>query len=318
MRTLRAIGWWRLLLLGLFVACAVLHLKQVAQRPARVGRGLRRVAIGRRRRSRPCAASGRAPRRRRPAALAARAIGFSGVGDADLRGVGPFGFVARTYAAAARARDLRVPLAYERRGAPGAHDHRARSGRLPVAHAAAHLHARVHRHAGAGAPARAHASRASSSCSPSPTACTGRSSSVARSGRPYAWEVIFLCASARGAAAHPVRGAGVSRRRSRPAGGRLPWWPWLFAIFGPISSSWVFGVPMPPEAGFRGAFAVNVVFIVTLLVVLTRNFRAPARSAGVSSSGSCSACTSGTVPVLLADVAGCRRAVAAGGCTSWR
>src|SRR5262249_624340 len=41
------------------------------------------------------------------------------VGDADLRGVGPFGFVARTYAIAAARGDLRVPLTYEHRGIIG-------------------------------------------------------------------------------------------------------------------------------------------------------------------------------------------------------
>src|SRR5574338_695587 len=38
------------------------------------------------------------------------------VGTANLRGVGPFGFMARAYATAAERRHLRVPVTYERDG----------------------------------------------------------------------------------------------------------------------------------------------------------------------------------------------------------
>src|SRR5438876_7266661 len=31
-----------------------------------------------------------------------------------------------------------------------------------------------------------------------------------------------------------------------PAGARLPAWPWLFAVAGPIATSWMFGAPLPP------------------------------------------------------------------------
>ena len=47
------------------------------------------------------------------------AIALLSAGGADLRGVGPFGFVARVYAPAAERRDLRVPLTYERDGVAG-------------------------------------------------------------------------------------------------------------------------------------------------------------------------------------------------------
>jgi class 3 adenylate cyclase len=58
-----------------------------------------------------------------------------------------------------------------------------------------------------------------------------------------------------------------------PARPRTPVWPWLFAVFGLISTSCLFGVPLPPALGFRALPMVNMAFIVTLLVLLTRNFR---------------------------------------------
>jgi class 3 adenylate cyclase len=87
-----------------------------------------------------------------------------------------------------------------------------------------------------------------------------------------------------------------------PAGGRLPWWPWLFAIFGPVSTSWTFGVPLPPEVGFRAAFAVNVAFIFTLLAVLTRNFRRAGPVGRRQLKWVVLGMYAGTVPVLLTDV----------------
>ena len=35
----------------------------------------------------------------------------------------------------------------------------------------------------------------------------------------------------------------------------------------------MFGIPLPPAVGFRATHILNVAFIVTLLVMLTRNFR---------------------------------------------
>lgn len=50
-------------------------------------------------------------------------------------------------------------------------------------------------------------------------------------------------------------------------------WPWVFALLGPLSFSWYFGVPLPHEIGMRGFHVLNEAFLVTLLVLLTRNFR---------------------------------------------
>jgi class 3 adenylate cyclase len=87
-----------------------------------------------------------------------------------------------------------------------------------------------------------------------------------------------------------------------PAGGRLPWWPWLFAVFGPISSSWIFGVPLPPEIGFRAVFAVNVAFIATVLAVLTRNYRRASPIGRRQLKWVVLGFYVGLMPVLLADV----------------
>jgi class 3 adenylate cyclase len=287
-----------LLLLALFVACAGLHLKQVARgQLAWVGIYVASPSGGD---DVPTVRGfwpGAAPAASDGLQLGDRILR---VGDADLRGVGPFGFVARTYAAAAQARDLRVPLAYERSGVT----HDTTIELVPVAYPWRML----------------------------PLTCTlvltatlvlarRRALRIARIfflfaiayglhwtfffGGPlwqtYAWQVVFLCASV---VVLPLGlfAALVFPAESGPAGRRLPRWPWLFAIFGPISSSWVFGVPFPPETGFRGAFAANVAFIVTLLVVLTRNFIHAGPLGRRQLKWVVLGVYLGTVPVLVADV----------------
>lgn len=59
-----------------------------------------------------------------------------------------------------------------------------------------------------------------------------------------------------------------------PTGARLPLWPWLFAVFGPISTSLRHGVPaLDPTLALRANFAVTAAFLAVLLIVLTRNFQ---------------------------------------------
>ncbi|MBM4267842.1 MAG: hypothetical protein FJ144_14730 [Deltaproteobacteria bacterium] len=88
----------------------------------------------------------------------------------------------------------------------------------------------------------------------------------------YAWLVVFAIAST---VLYPlmlwpifvlVRDAGT-----RP--GRLPAWPWVFAAFGPISTGWVVGVPLPPLFSLRAAFLVTMLWLACALVVLTRGYR---------------------------------------------
>jgi class 3 adenylate cyclase len=222
------------------------------------------------------------------------------VGGADLRGVGPFGFVARVYATAAERRDLRVPAVYERGGAAGD----ATIGLVPVAFPWRML----------------------------PLTCTlvltgvlvvvrQPRTRIARAfflvaiayglhwtlffGGPrlqtYGWVVVFFCASV---VMLPLilRAVLIFPPEVAPPGGRLPWWPWLFAVFGPISLSGILGVPLPPATGFRAVFAVNVAFIATVLAVLTRNFRRAGPIGRRQLKWVVLGMYVGTVPVLLADV----------------
>ncbi len=56
-----------------------------------------------------------------------------------------------------------------------------------------------------------------------------------------------------------------------PAGVR--WWSWLFALFGPVVLTAVFGMPLPPALGLPGMWVLNVLVIAALLGVLTLNYR---------------------------------------------
>ena len=171
-----------LALLVLWVACTVLHVKQVASGhlawvgvyvaapsgadgfptvrgfwPGATARHVRRAGD-----RRSAAERGRRRSARRRTVRLRRA---------HLRG-------SRRAPRSARSARVRTP----RRRRP--HDDRARPGRVPVAHAAAHLHPGGHRLRWCWLAGRARASRAASFFSRSPTACTGRSSSAARAGRP--------------------------------------------------------------------------------------------------------------------------------------
>ncbi len=225
---------------------------------------------------------------------------LSRVGSDDLRGVGPFGFVARMHAAAAERRALRVPITYLRGGTA----HHTTVALVPVAYPWRML----------------------------PLACTlivtatlvlmrRRGGRRARAfflaafafgahwtfflGGPrwqtYAWVAVFGCTSV---VMLPLilRAALLFPAGAAPASGRLPCWPWLFALFGPMSLSWVFGVPLPPETAVRGALVVNVAFIATLLVVLTRNFRRAGAPGRRQLKWVVLGMYVGLLPVLVADV----------------
>jgi class 3 adenylate cyclase len=284
------------ILLPLWIACAALHLKQLAAgQLAWVGVYVRAPSADGFPTVRgfwPGAA---------PDAAGALAVGdrLLGVGDADLRGVGPFGFVARTYAAAAERHDLRVPLAYEHDGVAGS----TTIALVPVAYPWRML----------------------------PLTCTlvltGALVLVRRPGtrvaraffllavayglhwtfffggprlQSEAWLAVFSCASL---VMLPLilRGVLIFPAEVAPAGGRLPWWPWLFAVFGPISLSAIYGRPLPPEVGFRAVFVVNIVFIATLLAVVTRNYRRAGPIGRRQLKWILLGMYVGTVPVLLAD-----------------
>ena len=221
-------------------------------------------------------------------------------GGADLRGAGPFGFAAQVYKAAAEGRALRVPLTYER----GGQTDQTVIALLPV-----------------GFPWRM-----------LPLSCamvvTGVLILARRPGmriartlflldiafalhwtfffggppiQTYAWSAVFFCASV---VVMPLilRAVLIFPAEVAPAGRRAPRWPWLFAVFGPISLSWIYGVPIEPELAFRGVFLVNAAFIVALLVVLTRNFRRAKPNGRRQLKWIVLGIYAGSAPVLLTDV----------------
>ncbi|MGH7787692.1 MAG: hypothetical protein ACRERC_12540, partial [Candidatus Binatia bacterium] len=299
MRTRRAIDAVLLLsLLALWIGCAALHVRQLAR--GQLAWVSVYVAA-------PAARDGFPTVRGFWPGATRAAHGTLAAGDrllsvagADLRGVGPFGFVARVYAAAAERRDLRVPLLFESRGYP----RKTTIHLVPVAF-----------------PWRMLPLTCTLVVSGALVLARRPGSGVARAfflvaiayglhwtfffGGPtlqtQAWVVVFFCASL---VMLPLilRAVLLFPAEVAPPDGRLPWWPWIFAVFGPISLSWIYGVPLPPEVGFRAVFIVNVAFIVTLLAVLTRNFRRAGPLGRRQLKWVVLGIYLGTVPVLLADL----------------
>jgi class 3 adenylate cyclase len=84
--------------------------------------------------------------------------------------------------------------------------------------------------------------------------------------------------------------------------GRLPRWPWIFSILGPIAFTWVYGFPLPPAIAQQSLLLVNIAFIVALLAVLTRNFLRCGPIGRRQLKWVLYGIYVGTVPVLAADV----------------
>jgi hypothetical protein len=284
-------------LLPLWVVCAVLHVKQAA-----TGR-LAWV---------PVYVSAPADGKDYPAVKAfwpgsdadtfGLAVGdrLQRVGDIDLHGVGPFGFVARVHEATAKIPDLQVRLDYERNGVNG----QTLMALIPVAY-----------------PWRILPVTLGLVVTGALVLAGQRGGRVALAfflfviayglhwtfffGGPrlqtYAWAVVFFAASL---VMLPLvlRAIMIFPDEVAPPDGRLPWWPWLFAVFGPISLSWTFGVLLPPELGLRAAFGVNVLFILTMLAIITRNYRRASPIGRRQLKWVVLGIYGGTVPVLLTDV----------------
>jgi hypothetical protein len=88
----------------------------------------------------------------------------------------------------------------------------------------------------------------------------------------YAWIVVLACSSI---FMFPffLRVHLLLPEEFTLTGTRLPLWPWLFTIYGPVLLSRVFGVPLPPAIGFQAEQIVTMAFVVTLLLVITQQFR---------------------------------------------
>lgn len=58
-----------------------------------------------------------------------------------------------------------------------------------------------------------------------------------------------------------------------PTGKRLPLWPWLFSVYGLAMTSMAFGTPFSHAVGLQTNFLLNAAFAATMLIVLIINFR---------------------------------------------
>jgi len=77
---------------------------------------------------------------------------------------------------------------------------------------------------------------------------------------------LFMPLALRTALVFPEDAAGRARR--------LPLWPWLFALNGPIVMSWAFGVPFGSSVSRLAALALQVAFIAVFVALLTQSYRA--------------------------------------------
>jgi hypothetical protein len=190
------------------------------------------------------------------------------VGKADLRGVGPFGFVARAYEEASP--DLRVLVTFERAGERGETSLRlvpiAYWGTLPVTLGSVIAGVLAILCEPGSRPARVFF-LASLAFSFHWTRFVGGPRL-----QTYAWIAVYLL-SALVMFPFILRTAMIFPEKLTLAGTRTPVWPWFFAVYAPIASGWVFGVPLPPVIAARAGFIVHVALMIALLVLLTRNFR---------------------------------------------
>jgi class 3 adenylate cyclase len=77
---------------------------------------------------------------------------------------------------------------------------------------------------------------------------------------------LFMPLALRTALVFPEDAAGRPRR--------VPLWPWLFALNGPIVMSWAFGVPFGSSVSRFAALALQIAFIAVFVTLLTRSYRA--------------------------------------------
>lgn len=120
--------------------------------------------------------------------------------------------------------------------------------------------------------------------------------------RTQAWMVIFLCSST---VMYPfvLRAVQVFPERLWPVGVHLPAWPWLFSVFGPIQSGTMFGLlPLPPGLVQSANAFVTLLFIASLLWLLRRKWNEADAIGRRQIRWVVYGFYSGTVPVFAADV----------------
>lgn len=192
------------------------------------------------------------------------------VGDVDLQGIGPLGFIARVYEAADK--QSRVLLTVLR----GERQSEAELQLIPfvspwcaiplsLSYALTAVIVLMH---GSGSRLARTFFLASLSYSFQWTLFHGGPRL-----QTYSWAVIFSCSSL---SMFPLilRTALLFPEEMSPTGARLPLWPWSFTLYGFTATSLWFGIPpLPPTLTLRANFVVTIAFIAALLVVLTQSFR---------------------------------------------
>jgi len=190
------------------------------------------------------------------------------VGDAELRGVGPYGFYVRV--AEQNARDRQLPVVFERAGVRG-------ETSLPVGSYAifwpfllpslafavtawlllfrARPSPMVH--------AFAHAFGCIALVFATYVAGSRLETYAATAVNLAAWSLVLPLV---------VRASMCFPREEMPTGRLARWAPWVFAIVGPLVASSRFGTPFASDIGESGAFGVMALAFATVVVVMTRNY----------------------------------------------
>jgi hypothetical protein len=190
------------------------------------------------------------------------------VGDADLRGLGPYGFYVRV--AEQDARDRQLPVVFERAGERG-------ETSLPVGSYAifwpflipslafaittwlllfrARPSPMVH--------AFAHAFGCIAIVFATYVAGSRLETYAATAVNLVAWSLVLPLV---------VRASMCFPREEMPTGRLALWAPWIFAAVGPFVASSRFGSPFSSDLGESGAFGLMAMAFAAVVVVMTRNY----------------------------------------------
>ncbi len=87
-----------------------------------------------------------------------------------------------------------------------------------------------------------------------------------------------------------------------PPAGPARWWPWLFLVMGPAFLVWAFGWPRALPHAQAGATAINLLFLATLVALVTWNYRASGPSGRRQLKWVVLGFWVGLVPVILTSV----------------
>jgi class 3 adenylate cyclase len=191
------------------------------------------------------------------------------VGEFDLRGAGPLRFIALCYAAADA--ELRIPIRYR-------HGEQVRSASVPFARSPYPLRM-LPLVLAAGVMAILLLLRARIRVEARAFFLFGVVYSVqwALFPGPVAWQTYLSLGIALATvtlfAPLTLRALLLFPASAGPRTALGRGWPWLFCIWGPAFTSWVFGWPLSSEAGLFIIYLLNLLCIACVLIVITLNYR---------------------------------------------